>query len=181
MKEKKVRDIMIPIENYATVRPDATLREAVMILRKSHCELDREICTEAGPRTIFVIEDDKLVGIIDFKQILKVIIPEIAGSISDKLRPLGVSMAFGEDDAGHLDEVSVSFLTRIKKNAEVEIKNIMLKVKGTIMADSDLLDALKLLFKNKITKIPVYEKEKLVGVVRDTDLFLAVSDILTST
>ncbi len=178
MKEKRVKDIMIPIENYATAKPDATLKEAVMILRISHCELDRGICTEAGPRTIFVTEGDKLLGIIDFKQILRVLIPEVAGGISQKLQSLGVSVTFGEADAIHLDESSASFIARIRKNAEVKVKDIMLKVKGTIDADADLIEALKLIFKNKITKLPVYGGGKLVGVVRDTDLFLSVAEVL---
>jgi len=40
------------------------------------------------------------------------------------------------------------------------------------------MDGLKKMFKNKITVIPVYEKNQLVGVLRDTDLFLAVTEIL---
>ena len=54
----------------------------------------------------------------------------------------------------------------------------MLKIKGTIQAETSLIDALKLLFKNKITMLPVYEGDSIIGIVRDTDLFLAVADIL---
>ena len=54
----------------------------------------------------------------------------------------------------------------------------MLKTKGTIDADASIMDALKMIYQNKITILPVYEGDKLVGVLRDTDLFLAVSDIL---
>lgn len=178
MKEKKVKDIMIPIENYATTKPDETLKEGVLILKRSQCVFDQRICTEAGPRTIFVTEGQKLVGILDFKQILKVLIPDVSGNISGIVWPLGGSKGLEESDGIHLDEPSVSVIEKIRQNAEVKVKNIMLKVKGSIDADSDLLDALKLLFKNKITKLPVYEKNKLVGVVRDTDLFLSVAKIL---
>jgi CBS domain-containing protein len=65
------------------------------------------------------------------------------------------------------------------KNAETKVKNIMLKIRGTIDADASLMDGLKKIYRNKITVLPVYEKDKLVGVIRDTDLFLAVADILS--
>jgi CBS domain-containing protein len=54
----------------------------------------------------------------------------------------------------------------------------MLKTKGTIDADASLMDALKVIYLNKITILPVYRGDTLVGVLRDTDLFLALSDIL---
>ena len=179
MNDKTVKDIMIPLTNYAVVGPDASLREAVIVLRQSYCELDRGICTEAGPRTVLVAnEDNELLGILDFKAILKTLIPEVAGRLSEKLRSLGISIAFAEEGAPELDESHAEFVARVRKNAEVRVRDIMLKVKGTIDADASLLDALRLIFKNKITKLPVYEGGQLVGVVRDTDLFLAVADIL---
>jgi len=54
----------------------------------------------------------------------------------------------------------------------------MLKSRASIQADADLVEALKLIFRKKIKKLPVYDKEKLIGVVRDADLFLAVADVL---
>ena len=67
---------------------------------------------------------------------------------------------------------------RVRKNAEVQVKNIMQKSIGHIEADSLLIDALKLLFRKKIIMLPVYDKERLVGVLRDVDVFLAVADII---
>ena len=54
----------------------------------------------------------------------------------------------------------------------------MLKIKGSIDSNATVLDALKLIYRNKINILPVYESKKLVGVVRDSDLFLVVAEIL---
>lgn len=176
---KKVKDLMIPIEKYATVSPDATLKEAIHSLRTSYCELDKGICTETGPRTVFIIDGkDQLVGILDFNSILGTLIPEITGGLSAKLEALGVSIAFAQADAASLDESQMGFNARVIKNAETKVRDIMLKTKGTINVDARLIDALKKMYQNKITKLPVYEGSKLVGVLRDADLFLAVADIL---
>lgn len=175
----KVKDRMIPLEKYATVSPDATLKEAALSLRTSHCELGTGMCAETGPRTVFVIDNTgKLVGILDFSSILSTLIPEITGGLSAKLDALGVSIAFAQADAASLDESRLGFQARVIKNASTKVRNIMLKIRGTIDADATLMDALKQMYRNKITKLPVYEGGKLVGVLRDTDLFLAVTEVL---
>jgi len=177
--KEKVKDRMIPIHHYASVSKDASLREAVLSLRKSYCELEAGMCTEAGPRTVLVLDDrGRLAGILDFRSFLKTLIPEIAGGLSEKLAAIGVSMTFAQADASDLDEGNLGFWARVLKNAETRVSEVMLKVRGTIDAEACLMDALKEIFRNKITVLPVYEGDNLVGVLRDTDLFLAVADIL---
>ena len=165
---------MIPLSKYAVVGPDASLKDAVTVLRKSHCQLDKGICTEAGPRTVLVVnQKNDLMGILDFRAILRVLIAEVAGGLTEKLRSLQVSIVFAERDIPELDEAHADFVARVRM-----AKDVMLKVRGTIEANATLLDGLKLLFKNKINKLPVYDNGNLVGIVRDTDLFLAVAEIL---
>jgi CBS domain-containing protein len=177
---KKVKDIVIPLSEYAVTGPDKLLREAVPALRKIYCQVEDGKCTEAGHRTILVLDDSgKLVGILDFKCILKVLIPEIAGGLTAKLEALGVSIAFAQADSSDLDETKLGFRARVIKNAETKVKDVMLKIKGTIDSEAGLLQALKIIYNNKITVLPVYEGDKLIGVVRDSDLFLTVADILT--
>jgi CBS domain-containing protein len=177
--KQKVRDRMIPIGNYPTVLPDVTLKEATLSLRTSFCELETGMCTEAGPRTVLIVDNaGKVIGILDFKSFLETMIPEIAGGLSAKLSALGVSIAFAQADAEALDESRLGFRARVIKNAEAKVRDIMLKVRGTIDADARLIDGMKQMFRNKIIVLPVYEGDKLVGVLRDTDLFLAVADVL---
>ncbi len=174
----KIKDRMIPIENYPTVTRGATLKEAALSLKQSYCELDAGICTEAGPRTVLVLENNgQLAGIIDFRNFLSTLIPEIAGGLSAKLRSLEVSVVFAQANASDLDEANLNFIARVKKNAETKVEDIMLKVRGTVDADADLMDALRMIYRNKITVLPVYAGGKLVGVVRDADLFLVIAEI----
>ncbi|MBW1894568.1 MAG: CBS domain-containing protein [Deltaproteobacteria bacterium] len=178
--EKKVKDLMIPINDYAVTSPEKTLKNAVLDMRKIYCEIEAGTCTEAGHRTSLVLDSNgKLVGILDFQSILKVLIPEIAGKLSDKLAALSVSVAFAEANASDLDEARAGFKKRVLKNTETKVADIMLKIKGKIDSAASLLDALKLMHKNKITVIPVFENHKVVGVLRDSDLFLATASILS--
>jgi CBS domain-containing protein len=176
---KKVRDLLVPISEYAVTRVDKPLKEAVPALRKLYCEVEDGKCTEAGHRTILVLDHaGKLVGILDFKSILTVLIPEIAGGLTAKLEALGVSIAFAQAGTADLDEAKLGFRARVLKNAETPVRETMLKIRGTIQADADLMEAMKLIYANKITVLPVYDGDKLIGVLRDSDLFLSVADIL---
>lgn len=100
---------------------------------------------------------DKLVGILDFKSILKVLMPEITGGISGKLRALNVSIAFAEADAHDMDHAKHGFRSRFRQNAQNHVRDVMLKIRGTIDTDAGFLDALKMIYRNKITVLPVYE------------------------
>ncbi len=176
---KKVRDLLVPLSEYATTSVDSTLRAAIPALRRLYCEVEEGKCTQAGHRNILVLDDaGELVGILSFRSILQVLIPETAGGLAAKLEALGVSMAFAQADSADLDEARAGFKARVIRNATTKVKDIMLKVRGTVDANADLMDALKLMCQNKITVLPVYEGKKLVGVIRESDLFLSVADIL---
>ncbi len=177
--KRTVRDLMIPLDRYSVVNPNSTLREAVLSLRQSYCQLETGMCTEVGPRSVMVVDNQgRLVGMLDFPTILRTLIPEVAGGLTARLEALEVTIAFAQADSVSLDEARADFKERVIRNAGVKVKDIMLKTRGTIQADASLTEALKLIFRNKITKIPVYEGNKLVGIIRDTDLFLAVAEIL---
>lgn len=179
--DKHVGDLLVPLKDCATVHVDKPLREAVADLQTVFCEIETGKCTEAGHRTSLVLDDnEKLVGILDFQSILKVLIPEIAGSLSQKLQALGVSIAFAESDASHLDESNQRLKERVLKNAETKVGEVMLKLRGkNATTDMTLVDALKIMHRNKVTVLPVYKDDELVGLLRDSDLFLATASILS--
>ena len=142
--KQPTKERMIPIENYATITPDATLRKAALSLRKSFFELDGGMRTVAGPRAVLVTDEDKkLLGILDFKSFLKNYFPQIGG--------LG---------------------------KRIMVKDIMHKVKGAIDASATVEEGLTTIVQSKISILPVYDGDKAVGVVRDTDFFLAITDSL---
>lgn len=177
--KKKVKDIMIPLERYAVVPPDATLRDAVLSLRQSYCEVETGYCSESGPRTVLVVDSaGALKGVLDFHTILKVLIPEVSGKLSQKLASLEVSVVFAEAGISDMDVSKEDLSARVLKNASVPVEQIMLKSRGEADGDMELIDALKKIFRKKMTILPIYEGGKLIGVVRDNDLFLAVADII---
>lgn len=135
---------MIPIEHYATISPDATLREAALSLRTSFSHLEGGMRTVAGPRAVLVTDQSgTLRGILDFRCFLENYYPQIGG-LSETLK----------------------------------VDDVMLKVKGVIDADATMAEGLKTIVQKRISMLPVYDGEKAVGLIRDTDFFLALTDNL---
>jgi CBS domain-containing protein len=169
----KVSDIMIPIEEYPAVKEDQPLKDAVAALRKIYCQVESGTCTEAGHRAVLV-QNDKgwLVGILDFATILRVLVPEIAGGLSEQLKKLDI--AFTNAEAGWLggEEEGFDFEERVKINANTKTRDVMLRVRGTARPDDSLLEALRQIYQNKLTILPVYRGDQPLGVVRDSDIFL---------
>ena len=142
--KQAIKEKMIPIENYATIAPDATLIEAALSLRTSFSELDGGMRTVAGPRAVLVTDKNgKLRGILDFVCFLENYYPQI-GRLSEKLK----------------------------------VKDVMLKVKGSIDANASLEEGLQTIVQKKISMLPVYDGDKAVGLIRDTDIFLAMTENL---
>jgi CBS domain-containing protein len=174
-----VKDIMIPVENYAVIGPDATLQEAIKSLRTSYCQIETGFCTETGPRTILVVDaEGELLGLLDFNTLLKVLIPEISGKLANRLSALEVSVVFAQAGAQELDVSHEGIAARVTKNAQVKVNKIMLKNVASVDSDTPLIEALKVMFRKKLTVLPVYEKGRVIGVVRNVDLFLAAADLV---
>ncbi len=171
---------MVPISEYATTNEDSPLKEAVLKLRKLYCDAETGKCTEAGHRTCLVLDNDfNLVGILDTQSILKTLIPEMSSSISEKLSSLEISVALSEGKTADRQEITANLAERVLLHGEKRVGDMMLKVRGKgLQADDFLVQGLKTMHRLKVTVMPVYQKDVLVGVLRDSDLFLTVTNIL---
>ena len=56
---QKIREIMIPLSSAATATADMPLKEAIRALRKLYCEVEEGKCTEAGFRTIVILDRNR--------------------------------------------------------------------------------------------------------------------------
>jgi CBS domain containing-hemolysin-like protein len=170
-----VRDLMVPIERYAVITLNDTLQEAVARLEEGYLKQD----PGERHRTILVTDETgKLVGIIDFRRIIEVLIPECSEKVRQRLESLGLVVMAVRAPAGSPDDAGARFRDRALKNAQTKVRDIMLPIRGSTQADADLLEGIKIKCSNKLTVLPVYDGEKPAGVLRDVDVFLAVAETL---
>ncbi|MBM4284453.1 MAG: CBS domain-containing protein [Deltaproteobacteria bacterium] len=161
LQKKKIREVMILLEDYPHIPYWFTLRQAVATVQES--ALRHAGVSEL--RTMLVFNEKyQLVGILTPKDLLK-------GLDMDFLRE---SKLVQTDPT--LDIVMVDlFGPRMKKHAERPVSEVMSPVKVSVKADDSMAKALFLMVQENLDMMPVMEEQRMVGVVRFTELFLEIS------
>jgi signal-transduction protein with cAMP-binding, CBS, and nucleotidyltransferase domain len=156
--QKKVREVMIPLEDYPHIPQWFTLRQAVAIVRESAIKYAGVF----SPRAVLVFsKDHQLVGILTLRALLKGLKPDFLRS--------DVPFATDMDDVLGPD---------IKKQAERPVSEVMAPVRASVQADDSLVRAMFLIIKENVGTMPVMEEGRVLGMVRLTELFLEVSQAI---
>jgi CBS domain-containing protein len=155
--QKKVREVMIPLKDYPHIPQWFTLRQAVAIVRESTIKY-------AGvykPRAVLVFDQDhRLAGILTIRGLLKGLqLNFLQGAVP-------VPAAATIDDLLGPD---------LKQQADRPVSEVMAPVKASVQADASLVQALFAIIKENVGTMPVLEDDKVVGMVRLTELFLEIS------
>jgi DNA-binding response OmpR family regulator len=170
-KEENVAGVMIPVEDYTTLTEDNTVREAVEKLRESFStKITTSRIMETGHRSLLVFDDrGHLKGILTILDLLKGIMPAYLStpkpSMSDSIEysPLFWTGMFNRG---------------VKNLAPKRIKEVMSPTPLTIEADANLMEAAYMMIQNNIRRLAVIKSGKVLGVIREQDLFFAMERVL---
>jgi CBS domain-containing protein len=175
MKSKLVRDLMIPLSEYAVVSEDDTLFEAVLALEKAQAEFEKNRYTH---RAILVrSRGGDIIGKISQLDVLMGLEPKYQkigemqsisnlGFSKDFLK--GIVTQYGLWEAP-LDDIC-------RKAAQTIVKSIMYApTEGEFVeADATMDQAIHQLVMGKHQSLLVAENEKIVGILRLVDVFKEV-------
>ncbi len=175
MKTKLVKDLMVPLSEYATVSEEATLSEAVAALKQSHEDFDP---AKYRHRAILVFDNNRhIVGKANFQAILKSLEPKYDEMLSDAgpmhmgftrkyQKAMFESLKLWQDP---LDKIC-------EKAAQIKVKSFMVIPKESEMIDPDapLGEAIHQLVLGHHQSLLVTKEKKVVGVLRLTDAFEVV-------
>ncbi len=179
MKTTLVKDIMVPLSEYATVPEDATLIDAVAALKKSQANFDQ---AKYRHRAILVLDDDdNIVGKVNFQCILKALEPKYEEMLSDSgpthmgftrkyQRAMIESFKLWQDPLDQLCE----------KAAHTKVKTFMVSHKETEMIEPEatLGEGIHQLVLGHHQSLLVTKDKKVVGILRLTDAVQVVSDAI---
>lgn len=176
---KPVKDLMVPLSEYATVSEEATLSDAVAALKQSQADFDQE---KYRHRAILALgADGQVVGKVNFQAVLRSLEPKYDDMLSDK-RPMHTgftrlyqkaifdSMRLWQDP---MDQICV-------KAAQIKVKNFMVKPidNEMIEMDASLGEAIHQLVLGHHQSLLVIDAKQVVGVLRLTDVFEVVSSAI---
>ncbi|MEJ2727201.1 MAG: CBS domain-containing protein [Deltaproteobacteria bacterium] len=177
MKTYPVKDLMVPLSEYATVSETATLYEAVLALEESQ-ERYEDKHTRYSHRAILILDKGgRVIGKLSQLDVLKALEPKYKKMIEGEgLHRYGFAKDFEKSIlekfglfAGPLDDIC-------RKAGERNVKEFMYTpTEGEYVSEDASLDvAIHQLIVGRHQSLLVTRNKKIVGVLRLTDVFAAV-------
>ncbi len=177
MKSYIVKDLMVPLSEYATVSEDATLYEAVLSLEKAQ-ENFEDKHTRYRHRAILVLDKDgQVVGKLSQLDVLRSLEPKYNEMIQGEgLHRFGFTKQFMKSmlEDYHLFASPLEDICR--KAGEQNVKKFMnTPTEGEYVSEDASLDvAIHQLIMGHHQSLLATRSEKIVGILRLTDVFAAV-------
>ncbi|MEN3039497.1 MAG: CBS domain-containing protein [Candidatus Kryptonium sp.] len=167
LRSKKVKDLMVPLKEYPSVKENQNLKEAFIILRKNFEE-------GKGYRSILVVDDkNQLRGVLSMIDLIKAVEPRFL-----KLsKPAGYQGLIQDDSTLSILWEDL-FLEECQKVAQKPIKEILMPIKATVTPNDSLTKAAFLLVSTDSRILPVIDDGKIIGVIRLVDIFKEITDIV---
>jgi CBS domain-containing protein len=176
MKSIKVSEVMVPIEEYATVSENATMYDAVLALEKAQAEYDK---SHYHHRALLVYNaQNKIVGKVSQLDLLMALEPKYSKMMDVKaLSRTGYSLDYVETlSRSSLWSKPLNDICR--KAGTMQVKNFMYRPDDGeyIKEDVELNAAVHQLIIGKHQSLLVTRDQNIVGILRLTDVFKLVCD-----
>jgi CBS domain-containing protein len=170
MDTKKVKDLMISLDNYASVHQDSTLYQAIVAIRQSQ----EKLAPGMQPiRAVLIVDDKKnIVGKMGHLAILRALEPKYGNIVDlEKLTRAGVSSDLIMSITNNL-RLWQEDLTSIWKRAQtIKIKDVMNPVSESIDENASLTDAMHQIIMLQCLSLLVKRGSNVVGILRLSDIY----------
>lgn len=178
-----VEDLMVPIEEYATVNEDATLYEAVKALEKAQEELDRKRYHYLHRAILVLDKNRKVLGKISQLDVLRALEPKYKGMGDMRhLSRTGFSLDFIKSMMEKYALCEVPFTEMCREAGNLKVKDYMYKPEEGeyVEIDASLCEAIHILVMGQHQKLLVTRDGEIVGILRLTDVFKEVFQTMES-
>ena len=170
----KVKDLMVPLDEYVTVSDDATLYDAVVALEKAQEDLDRTRYHYLHRAVLVYDKDRKIVGKISQLDILSTLEPkygEMGGSRS--LSKAGFSPNFLKSMLQQYALLDEPFADVCSKAARVKVREFMYTPSAGEYVDENatLREAIHAIVMGHHQSLLVTREKDIIGILRLTDIF----------
>lgn len=177
MKQYKVKDLMVPLSEYAVIPENATVFEAILALEKTQQSFNQNSYQSRA----ILMEDStgNIIGKLSQLDILRALEPKYAEIKSDM--PGMAKYGFSKQFLLSILETYKMFdkpLDDICKKAGMEkaVKYMHSPTEGEYISEDGSLDqAIHMLIVGSHQSLLVTQKEKIIGILRLTDVFANIS------
>ena len=177
MKSYTVSDLMVPLSEYATVSEDATLHEAVLALEKAQ-ENFEDKHTRYRHRAILILDKNgNVVGKLSQLDLLKALEPKYQSMIEGRgPQRFGFTKQFMKSMLQEYHLFADPLEDVCRKAGEKNVKEFMYTPsEGEYVTENATLgEAIHQLIMGHHQSLLVTRDEKIVGILRLTDVFAAI-------
>lgn len=179
MEEKRVKDLMLPLQEYATVSSESTIKDAIVALSKAQMGLTYD---RHHHRAILVLDvDGEVVGKLTHHSILKSLEPRLfANGDVRSLDRVGLDPGFIESIRESYRYFSTSLDRLCEEASRRKVVEAMVPTVESIDEESLLTDAIRLIVDRHVQSILVTRRDAVVGILRTSDVFEEVADLIRS-
>ncbi len=173
MFDKRVGDVMIPLNEYPYILQGDTLLEAMK-------KIEGATLTRGGrtslPRVLLVFGDgDRLVGMVRRRDILKGLEPKFLVKKSLQSR----KMMFDAKQNPKMANIEYKKIFKgVWERAERPVMEIMLPIQATVDYYDHIFKAIYEMNQFGLSQLPVLKEGQVVGIVRTVDVFNEVAEEL---
>jgi len=173
--ERRVRDVMVPLSSYSTVREESSVGDAMeRILQSFEKALGTTTVKETGHRDVLVLDGrDQVVGILRFTDLLAGLQPPYMALV--RKRP-SMADSVRVEPPSHTGMFTIMARDLLKKH----VGGLMSDSPPTIRRDANLMEAVNRMIELGVQSLLVVDEGKAVGVVRDQDLFFELAATVKS-
>jgi CBS-domain-containing membrane protein len=161
---KTAKDLMIPLEDYPHIPYWFTLRQAMAIIREAAVQFGGQF----EPRAVLVFDEKyQLMGILTLRNIITGLEPKfLQETMLIKMDP-SLTVLMG-DFCG----------PKMKEQSQRPVSEVMSPIKVTVNAEDPITKPLYLMIKENAGLIPVMQDSKVAGMLRLSDLFGEISQMV---
>jgi len=175
MKQYKVKDLMVPISEYATVSEKATLFDAVNALEKAQEDFDH---TRYRHRAVLILDGSgKVIGKLSQLDVLKALEPKYDDMLDRRrLRSFGFTKDFMKSMLKDYQLFDSPLEDTCRRAGEQKVTKYMYSIsEGEYIAENATLDeAIHQFVLGRHQSLLVTREGAILGLLRLTDVFAAV-------
>ena len=173
MPNKRVGEIMIPLEKYPHIQHKTTLLQAIEVMENSVIDIhDQKVL----PRSLLIFNDKyQLMGMIRRRDILRGLEPEFLAEKPLEYR----KKLFDVKIDPNLSELSYDHMMKeVRDRAKLPVTQFMKRIDVTVDQEDHIFKAIYEMNSNRLNLLPVVKNNEVVGVVRTVDVFHEVAKLL---
>jgi CBS-domain-containing membrane protein len=164
VEQKKVKDLMIPLEDYPHIPCWFTLHQAMAFFREAAIKLGGSF----EPRAVLVFDEKyQPMGMLALRDIFKGLEPRV-------MEETGMA----EADPNFAVLMGDLFGPGMREASQKPVREVMSPIKVTVHGQDPIAKAIFLMIQKNVGLLPVIQNSKVAGIVRGSDLFIEITHLV---